>query len=129
MRFTDPVLASRTFGVYLASAGAGFALAPTLILPLLGLPAPTDSWIRVVGILTAILGMYFIYCAQPGARRFFEATVIARLMFFTGVATLAVLGLAPPLLVLFGVVDLVGAGWTVYALRATKTLGSAGPVV
>ena len=116
----DPVLASRVFGVYLASSGTGFFLAPGLILPLLGLPAATDGWIRIVGILTAILGMYFLYCAAPEQRRFFQATVIARLMFFTGVLALVVLGLAPPLLVLFGLVDLAGAAWTALALRATR---------
>jgi hypothetical protein len=115
----DPVLASRVFGAYLALAGAGFFAAPGILLPLLGLPAPTDVWIRVVGILTAILGMYFVYCAQASQRRFFQATVIARLMFFGGVGTLVALGLAPPLLVLFGLVDLAGAGWTQLALRHT----------
>jgi hypothetical protein len=115
----DPVLASRVFGVYLASAGAGFFVAPGVVLPILGLAAPTDVWIRVVGILTVILGMYFVYCAQPEQRRFFQATVIARLMFFSGVASLVLFGLAPPLLLLFGLVDLAGAAWTQLALRAT----------
>lgn len=116
----DPVLASRVFGVYLTSAGAGFLVAPGVILPLLGMPAPTDLWIRVVGILTAILGMYFVYCAASDQRRFFQATVIARLMFFAGVAALVLLGLAPPLLLVFGAVDLAGAAWTQLALRATS---------
>jgi hypothetical protein len=115
----DPVLASRVFGIYLAGSGAGFFLAPRLILPMLGLEAPQEVWIRIVGILSAILGMYFIYCAQPDQRRFFQATVIARGMFFTGVASLVVVGIAPPILVLFGLVDLAGAAWTQLALRAT----------
>lgn len=116
----DPVLASRVFGVYLAGSGVGFFVAPGLILPLLGLAAPTDVWIRVVGIVTMILGMYFLYCARPDQRRFFQATVIARVMFFTGVASLVVAGLAPPLLLLFGAIDLAGAAWTQLALRATR---------
>lgn len=116
----DPVLASRVFGVYLAMSGLGFFVAPGTILPLLGLPPPTDVWIHLVGILTTILGMYFVYCAAPDQRRFFQATVIARLMFFSGVASLVVLGVAPSLLVLFGLVDLAGAAWTQLALHATK---------
>ena len=74
----------------------------------------------VAQILTAILGMYFFYCAAPDQRRFFQATVIARVMFFTGVASLVVLGLAPSLLLLFGLVDLAGAAWTQFALRASR---------
>lgn len=120
MKIADPVLASRVFGVYLAANGVGFFLAPALILPRLGLPAPADEWIRIVGILTTILGMYFVYCARPGERRFFQATVIARLMFFSGVLSLVLVGLAPPLLVLFGLIDLAGAGWTQYALHKTS---------
>lgn len=116
----DPVLASRVFGAYLALNGLGFFVAPATLLPLLGLPAPTDGWIRIVGLLTLILGMYFTYCAQPGQRRFFQATVIARLLFFSGVVALVLTGQAPALLALFGLVDLAGAAWTQRALRATR---------
>lgn len=116
----DPVLASRVFGLYLAASGTGFFVAPKVLLPLLGLAAPTEVWIRIVGILTMILGMYFTYCAQPGQRRFFQATVIARLMFFSGVLVLVATGLAPPLLAAFGVVDLAGAGWTQFALAKSR---------
>lgn len=116
----DPVLASRVFGVYLLASGASFAAAPGTVLPLLGLAAPTDAWVRIVGLLSAILGMYFLYCARADQRRFFQATVIARLIFFSGVTTLAIAGLAPTLFVGFGVVDLVGAGWMQLALRATR---------
>lgn len=114
----DPVLASRVFGAYLGASGLGFFAAPRVLLPLLGLAAPSEVWIRVVGILTMILSMYFIYCAQPGQRRFFQATVIARVMFFSGVGVLVLAGLAPPILLAFGLVDLAGAAWTQIALRA-----------
>jgi hypothetical protein len=117
---SDPVLASRVFGVYLAAAGVSFFLVPGLMLPLLGLAAPSEVWIRIVGLLTGILGMYFLYCARADQRRFFQATVIARLTFFSGVVALVLLGLAPPLLALFGVVDIVGAAWTQIALRGSR---------
>lgn len=119
----DPVLASRVFGVYLAIAGTAFAVAPDAVLPLLGFPVPTDAWIHLVGLLTAILGMYFVYCARPEMRRFFVATVIARCMFFTGIVAFALGGLVSPLLVSFGVVDLIGAAWTLVALQASRTVG------
>ncbi|MFO0553698.1 MAG: hypothetical protein U0271_35270 [Polyangiaceae bacterium] len=115
----DPVLASRVFGVYLGMSGLGFFGAPGMVVPMLGLPAPSEFWVRIVGLLTVILSMYFLYCARPGERRFFQATVIARCMFFTGVTALVLAGVAPKLLVLFGLVDLAGAAWTQLALRAT----------
>lgn len=116
----DPVLASRVFGVYLALSGLGFGLAPALATRLVGLREPTEVWIRVVGILTTILGMYFLYCARPEQRRFFQATVIARGMFFTGVTALVAAGLAPPIFIGFGLVDVLGAAWMQYALHATR---------
>jgi hypothetical protein len=115
----DPVLASRVFGVYLAVTGVGFFVAPGALLPFLGLPPPSDVWIHNGGLLTAILGMYFLFCARQEQRRFFQATVIARLMFFSGVLLLVALGRAPLLLAAFGVVDVAGALWTELALRAT----------
>lgn len=115
----NPVLASRVFGVYLLLSGLLFGLVPALALPMLGLPAPTEVWVRVVGLLSAILGMYFLYCAVPDQRRFFQATVFARLIFFSGVFALFLVGLAPPIFLLFGTVDLLGAGWMQWALRSS----------
>jgi len=116
----DPVLASRVFGVYLLASGVMFAAIPGTALPLLGLAATGDVWVRVVGLLSGILGMYFLYCARTDQRRFFQATVIARIIFFSGVTTFTLVGLASPVFVLFGVVDLLGAAWMQLALRATR---------
>lgn len=116
----SPVVASRVFGVYLLGSGASFALVPGVALPMLGLGASTDVWVRVVGLLSAILGMYFLYCALPDQRRFFHATVIARVIFFTGITTFAIAGLASPVFVLFGIVDLLGAAWMLFALHSTR---------
>jgi hypothetical protein len=49
---------------------------------------------------------------------FFEASVYARSVFFGAVTTFAVLGLAGPTIILFGVVDLAGGIWTHLSLKA-----------
>lgn len=108
------------FGIYLSLAGLSFFFIPNLILPLLGFAATTEVWIRLVGLLTTILGMYFLYSVRTGDRLFFRATLIARLMFFTGVLLIVLLGWSSPLLILFGLVDLAGAAWTWLALRSEK---------
>jgi hypothetical protein len=105
------------FGIYLSIAGLSFIFMPNLILPLLGFAATTEVWIRLVGLLTAILGMYFLYSVRYDDRHFFRATLYARLIFFSGVTLLVVLRLGSPLLLLFGLVDLAGAAWTWTALR------------
>jgi hypothetical protein len=106
------------FGVYLALAGLAFMFVPNLLLPIIGFPTTNEIWIRLVGLLTLILGMYFLYSVRYNNKAFFRATLIARLMFFSGVILFVILGWASPLLILFGLVDLVGAGWTWWALRA-----------
>jgi len=108
------------FGIYLSLAGLSFIFIPNLVLPLFGFPTTTEVWIRLVGLLTAILGMYFLYSVRHDDRHFFRATVYARLIFFTGVTSLAIFKLGSPLLIVFGLVDLAGAAWTWTALRASQ---------
>lgn len=65
------------FGVYLAAVGLSFFFIPNLVLPLVGLPTTTEVWIRLTGLLTAILGMYFLYGVRYEDRQFFRATILA----------------------------------------------------
>lgn len=105
------------FGIYLAAVGLSFFFIPNVVLPLFGFPTTAEVWIRLTGLLTAILGMYFLYSVRYEDRQFFRATIFARLIFFAGVTTLVILQLASPLLILFGLVDMAGAAWTWQTLR------------
>ena len=116
----NPARSITVFGIYLLLSGLSFILIPNLILPLFGFAATTEVWIRVVGLLAAILGFYFLYSVRQADHRFFRATIYARLMFFTGLVLFALLGWGSPLLVAFGLIDLAGAAWTWVALRATE---------
>lgn len=116
----NPSLSLTVFGVYLLAVGAGFIFIPNLILPLLGLATTTEVWVRVVGLVAWILAMYFLYLARPDERRFMRATVYARVIFFTGISVLVLAGFGSPILIAFGLIDLAGATWTWYALRATQ---------
>jgi len=113
-------LSITVFGIYLSLAGLSFIVIPNLILPIFGLPATTEIWIRLAGLLTVILGMYFLYSVRHNDRHFFQATLYARLMFFTGVTLFVIFKLGSPMLIAFGLVDLLGAAWTWSALRATE---------
>jgi hypothetical protein len=108
------------FGIYLAASGLSLVFIPNAILPLLGLPTTTEVWIRVVGLLAAILGGYFLYSVRYNDRIFYRATIYARLVFFTGVTAFVLFGLAGPLLIVFGLVDLAGATWTWLSLRSAQ---------
>jgi hypothetical protein len=55
--------------------------------------------------------------ARHGTESFFTATLFARPFLFLSLCAYVLFGLAPPQLILFGVVDLIGAFWTFLALR------------
>ena len=105
------------FGIYLLALGATLLVAPNALLGLFRLPATEDVWIRVVGMLVLYLGAYYIVAALAEQRAFMQATVPLRAGVILFFGAFVFIGLAPPMLILFGVVDLIGAGWTAWALR------------
>ncbi len=110
----------QVFGFYLIVLGVVLVLFPNLVLAAFTIPLTTEVWIRVVGVLAFYLGIYYVQAARNGATWFFKWTVYVRpsLIFFFGAFVLR--GYAAPPLLLFGVVDLLGAAWTAYALRSAK---------
>ena len=75
-------------------------------------------WIRVLGLLAAALSLYYFYSASRNDLHFFRISVVGRLLFFIGMTALALLNLGSMMLIAFGLVDLVGAAWTWWALRS-----------
>jgi hypothetical protein len=113
-----PAAASvKYFGVYVIVTGLGLMLMPALVLAPLGVPAPTEVWIRVVGALATVVGYYYWACGTANAVAFFRATVGGRIAFAALMGLLIVLFSAPTQLVLFAAVDLAGAAWTARGLR------------
>lgn len=110
-------LSIKAFGIYVVVTGAGLILAPNLVLGLLGVPATTEIWVRVLGALAIVLGYYYWSCGVAGAVAFFQATVKGRVLFAVLCAALIAAFNAPLQLLLFGAVDLAGAAWTWQALR------------
>jgi hypothetical protein len=108
------------FGVYLLVLGAGLMTIPNLVLAPFGVPATTEVWIRVVGVLVVCLGYYYTCSARAGNLAFCRFTAHARAFVFVSFAALVALRLAHPALALFGTVDLLGAAWTLAALRHAR---------
>ena len=108
------------FGLYLVALGIVLLVLPNFLLGMFFLPSTTEVWIRVVGMLLLFLALYYIQAARKEMTDFFQWTVYVRatvILFFTA---FVVLGFASPPLVLFGVVDLLGAIWTGLELRSSK---------
>lgn len=108
------------FGVYLIGMGVGLVVMPNTVLGLLSLPPTNEIWIRVLAVVTLVLAFYYIQAARTNLHSFAEWTVPARVtvfLFFTG---FVLLGWVGPIMIGLGLVDLLGAVWTCWALRAEK---------
>jgi hypothetical protein len=108
------------FGLYMVVLGIVLLVAPNFLLEMFFMPSTTEVWIRIVGVLLLLIAFYFTQTARKEMTEFFKLTVYTRaslIIFFTA---FVLLGLASPTLILFGVVDLLGAIWTGLALRSSK---------
>jgi len=113
------------FSIYLYIMGFVLVVTPDTLVRIFKFPDADGLWIRVVGMLVIILGFYYSHVARAEIRPFFVWTVIARssvLLFFLA---FVIAGLAPPALILFGVIDFAAAMWTLFAIRsdATSSIG------
>ena len=106
------------FSIYLYILGFILVVAPGVLIKIFKFPEPDGLWIRIVGMLALVLGLYYSHAARAEFRPFFTWTVIARssvLLFFIA---FVIAGLAPPALILFGVIDFAAAMWTFFAMRS-----------
>jgi uncharacterized protein YacL len=112
-------MSALVFGIYMVVLGVSLLIAPNVLLSLFAYPTTNELWIRVVGMVVAILGYYYIEAARNELTSFFKASVRARPAVIVVFIAFVALGLAKPILILFGVIDLLGAIWTGLALRSS----------
>lgn len=106
--------------VYVDALGLGLLLFPNVILEVFGVPGTDEPWIRILGLLLIGYGIFYRTMLKTGYREGFQASVWVRLLAGTVLVWLAVttdiwqLGL-------FAFLDLAGATWTHWVLRADNT--------
>ena len=105
------------FSFYLFGLGLVLTVVPNLLLRAFGIPTTTEVWIRVVGMLVLLLGYYYSRAARRELTDFFRWTVHARSAVLVFFIAFVALGFAPPILILFGVIDAGAAAWTAISLR------------
>jgi len=105
------------WGLYCLGLGLGFLFIPNVLLPIFGFPTTTEVWIRVVGLIVMALAVYHIHCARNNVIPFFQITVPGRIGFAIGLIVLFLMGFAGVGLVLFAIIEIMGAAWTWSALR------------
>ena len=93
---------------------------PNTFLAFLRIEPTTEPWIRIAGMLVMVIGMLDVACARREQTGFFQATVYTRTFALIVFAAFAVFGIAPRVLILFGLIDAAGALWTHLALRKSS---------
>ena len=119
---TPAALSLAVYGVYLLANGLGLAIAPSLLLSLLGLPPTEEPWIRVLGLVAGEVGFYFLFAARKDISSFFPATVFARGVAALVFLALVALKLGPLQLLLFAAVDAITAIWTHLAIKRARAV-------
>lgn len=108
------------FSIYLLLLGLVLLVVPNWLLSLFGMPETEEVWVRVVGMLVLLLAFYYSSAARNELTSFMRATVVARFSVVVFFAAFVVLGFAPPVLIVFGLVDVLAATWTAVALRRDR---------
>ncbi|HXD39884.1 MAG TPA: hypothetical protein VN649_04940 [Ramlibacter sp.] len=108
------------FGCYLLLLGAGLVLFPNAVLALFGVAPTVEVWIRVAGVLVLLIGAYDVLAALSELHQFIRWSVPLRASVILFFAVFVLLGYAPAVLLLFGLIDLVCAVWTWIALRQSS---------
>ncbi len=107
------------FGLYFLGLGTILVLVPNMLLALIQLPTTSEVWIRVVGMLVLFLGIHCVVAARSELRPFIVWSVPIRMSVIVFFGAFVLFGLVPPMLLLFGAIDLATAVWTWSALRST----------
>jgi hypothetical protein len=104
------------FGIYLIFVGAGFLFIPNILLPLFRLPKTDEPWIRVMATLVLIIAYFYLVAAHNNLTPIYWATVYGRSFVFLSFLVLVLTKKARPMLIVFGIVDALGAIWTLLTL-------------
>ena len=67
------------FSFYLILMSLTLMLAPNILLTTVGMPETAEVWIRVVGLLAGVLGVYYFITAKYNYVQLIKATVFTRI--------------------------------------------------
>jgi len=107
------------FGVYIVLNAITLMVAPNVMLGTLHQPPTQEPWLRVFGAVIFVLGLYYIQAARQEVVAFFRWTTWGRPLLMAILLLLVMVRIVPPVMLVFGVIDVAGAIWTALALRAS----------
>ena len=106
------------FGLYMVFiAGGGFMFMPHFLLGIFGLNAGDDIWIRFVGMLASIVGIYYLLVVHANLEQFFVWTIPIRYYAVAFMVLMVGLGKVGAPILAFAAIDALGATWTWISLK------------
>lgn len=98
--------------VYVILTGIQLIFVPNMLLSMFGMPATTEVWIKVLGIVILPLSAVYYAISKQGNKSAVNATVISRMFVGVGFTLLYFTGQAPVSIILFAGIDILTAVWT-----------------
>ena len=106
------------FSYWVLLCGAGLMLFPEQMLAVMGIDLSASLVTRLFGMVVLILAFYYFQAGRLGTMtEFYRWTTYTRPAAFGLAVVWVLVGWAQPLLIGFVVMDLLGALWTLWALR------------
>ena len=105
-------------GVYLVVVGLVLFLAPGVLRIVMPFPAEFDWWIRVLALPVFNLGIFCMGSAQVKSKPLIKLATATRVLVMVSLAVLVALRAVPTIAIGIGVIDLISAGLTGWALAA-----------
>lgn len=116
---TKSALSVYLYGLFLiAGVGFPFLVMPHFALGQFGLAAGDEMWVRLVGVLSAVMGGFYVMAVQADLERFYAWTVPARFVTAAFHVAMAALGHVGPAILIFAGFDAIAGALTWLALRA-----------
>jgi hypothetical protein len=108
------------YSLYLAPAGLVMAFIPNVLVRVLSLPPIDGVWIRLFGFFAIMFAVKGYHGARLNLVSSMQLDVISRVGFTVFLVVLIVMGVAPPIMAIFGAIDLIAAVWTQIAIFVDK---------
>jgi hypothetical protein len=118
-----------TYAIGLGAFGLIMALFPNLMLSVLHVPATTEIWIRLFGVVVFIVALKAFRFSHLENRAMFQFDIYTRSLFATFLLVLVLLHYAQPILLLLCAGDYGSSLWTAIALRADRRRVNQAPAV
>ncbi|MBT3239957.1 MAG: hypothetical protein HON98_04335 [Chloroflexi bacterium] len=108
------------FGYYVFGMGLLLLFISNLLLPIVNVPTTDEVWIRLVGMLLLVLGLFYRVVGKNNFLPGIHLTLVTRSLAFFVILGFIYFGFISWVIFLFWLGDLAGVIWTWRALKADQ---------